>query len=497
MTSAAYPEFDRLYSVSDLHMGGREANQQIFAAQEPFSKFIDLIIEEDRGLKTVLVLNGDTVDFLAEPDPVYFDARNAAEKLNAIAGNPAFEKVFHALRKYVRRKDRYLVVTLGNHDLELTLPAVRHLFLELLCGQNDAARGRVTLAFDGSGFRCTVHGKSVLCTHGNEVDDWNFTDYRELRQFVVAANIGAPPRNPRWVPNEGTRLVIELMNRIKKDWPFVDLLKPEKQAVLPLLVALDPSVKWQVLSIGRRSVAAMDQGGFRRSMELLRADAAADVSIPTGAVGSVTSPEARKESNKMLRKEVEAIARARIEGGEDLVPWTEDGTELLGAGRMFNPVAKLIDWMSGVSKQESLRKALAGLANDDSFHLETEDKTFVAMDGRVGPGIDFLITGHTHLAKCLDRRRHAGGAPGKYLNAGAWARVARIKPEWVEDSSQFKEVFETLSKGTMKAIDRHDGLVLDRHYVAVVEKTHEGVRGGLSNVTIKTNGDASLERIDV
>ena len=42
--------------------------------------------------------------------------------------------VWKALKKFVRTKDRRLIITLGNHDLELALPWVREHLLGLIAG---------------------------------------------------------------------------------------------------------------------------------------------------------------------------------------------------------------------------------------------------------------------------------------------------------------------------------------------------------------------------
>lgn len=78
---------------------------------------------------------------------------------------------------------------------------------------------------------------AVLCLHGNEVDTWNVVDYERLRGAARDHHFALPTR--RWVPNSGTQLVIDVMNDVKQDYPFVDLPKPETKGVVPILIALD------------------------------------------------------------------------------------------------------------------------------------------------------------------------------------------------------------------------------------------------------------------
>jgi hypothetical protein len=104
-----------------------------------------------RPRKSPLSSTEITVDFLAENRSKYFDPHGANEKLDRIVRDDSFKPVFDALTQFVAKANRHLAFTLGNHDIELALPHVRAHFLELLAGTDDAAQGRITLAFDGAG----------------------------------------------------------------------------------------------------------------------------------------------------------------------------------------------------------------------------------------------------------------------------------------------------------------------------------------------------------
>lgn len=236
------PAFDALYSVSDLHMGG-QTGFQIFSSGEQFAAFVKHI-QALPADKIALVINGDLVDFLAEPNALAFDPAGAVDKLNRIATDPAFAKTWVALRTFLQAPGRYLIVTLGNHDLELALPWVRARLIALLTDGDEGAQGRLTLAFDGAGFLCRVGNATVLCAHGNEVDTWNIADHEAIRRFGRDVYRGMAIED--WVPNAGTQLVIDVMNGIKHKFPFVDLLKPEMGAVIPTLLAVAPDERSRV-----------------------------------------------------------------------------------------------------------------------------------------------------------------------------------------------------------------------------------------------------------
>jgi hypothetical protein len=226
--------FDEVHVVSDLHFGGG-AGHQIFKGDDLLAGLItSLKSHEER--KIAFVINGDFIDFLAEPSATYFDPKGATHKLERISRDPGFALTFAALRGFTATRNKQLVIVLGNHDLELAIPRVQATLLELLAGDDPAARGRVTFSMAGAGFAALVGPSRVLCLHGNEADVFNVTDYERLRREARDDQFGWL-REP-WVPNPGTQLVIDVMNGIKRTKPFVDLLKPETDAVIPVLFAL-------------------------------------------------------------------------------------------------------------------------------------------------------------------------------------------------------------------------------------------------------------------
>ncbi len=242
--SSVGPSFDRVYVISDLHMGG-PTGRQISNTADRLEKFVNAIAKEQGDI--ALVINGDAVDFLAESSAIHFDPEGALDKLARIYTDPAFSPAWRALEGLVAA-GKTLVITLGNHDPELALPEVREWLLHKLTGGDATAVGRIVMSYDGAGYRCNVGGRSVLCTHDNEVDAWNVIDYGRLFREARDANQGRPPVDA-WTVNAGTRMVIEVMNGVKRDHPFVDLLKPESEAVIPTLVAINPKLLTQLLDV--------------------------------------------------------------------------------------------------------------------------------------------------------------------------------------------------------------------------------------------------------
>lgn len=88
--------FHALHVVSDLHLGG-EQGFQIFDQGAVLKGLIEHLTKGPSEEPVALVLNGDVVDFLAEPQARYLDPERAAGKLSRIIQDPAFAPVWAAL----------------------------------------------------------------------------------------------------------------------------------------------------------------------------------------------------------------------------------------------------------------------------------------------------------------------------------------------------------------------------------------------------------------
>ncbi len=452
-------EFDELYSVSDLHMGGFDSSAQIFNAGSELADLIGHL--QARPKKVALVINGDMVDFLAEPGAKAFDPEGAVGKLTRIAEDTAFEPVWTALKRFVGVEGHRLIITLGNHYVELALPWVREHFLGLLAGGDDAARGRILLAFDGAGFLCRVGNATVLSVHGNEVDDWNLTDHETIRR--AAGDMHKGRAVPDWIPNAGTRLVIDVMNDIKKGYPFVDLLKHEMEAVIPVLTALAP-LKLQQFGSALKVLKRLAWDKFRRMTHMLGAEDGADLALAAADVGAMRRP-------RMNRDVLIEQAELRLRQNVDPISLVPDGERLQQLGI---PEA-LATAVFGGELREVLRAKLSELIADRSFEWSQEDDTFRRLDEKVAPDVDFILTGHTHLERAIPRR----GGNGYYFNSGTWVRLIRFEPHVLANQAEFNKVFGALSAGTMDALDNFPELILHRRTVVAIIADSKGTRGAL------------------
>jgi hypothetical protein len=436
-------DLDSLHVVSDLHLGGR-AGFQIFGSTAELAWLINRVKNLPQPGRHALLLNGDVIDFLAEEPGSHFDPDGAIAKLDGVW--QCFEPVFAALNGLLATDNRQLIVNLGNHDLELALPWVRAHLTRRLTGGDAAARARLVWVTDGTGVRCRVGKATVLCLHGNEVDSWNVTDFERLRRIGRDHRFGLPVE--AWAPNAGTKMVIEVMNQIKRQYPFVDLLKPEAEGVVPILAALRPDVKSKLSALaGIAARKVWDQA--RMATGFLGEDGPG----PAGTVEAST-----RFSPPMYRPPPAFAAPSPALGGKALLAEVEvawgNGVAPMSLvrdmqGQQLSAWGAALDFLAGKPNMEVLRKALEHLDLDRSFEPGAPDDTFRDLDARVGTDIDLLLAGHTHLERSLPRRR----GRGHYFNSGTWARLIRIEPKVRQSESAFSELFRLLGGGTIEELE--------------------------------------------
>jgi UDP-2,3-diacylglucosamine pyrophosphatase LpxH len=473
------PEFDELHVISDLHLGGDEPSRQIFNAGAEAEWLIDHLTAEPPGKRIALLINGDLVDFLAEKDAVCFDPSGAVEKLKRIAGDNSFKPVWEALKRFVQKKGRRLIINLGNHDVELALPWVRESLLRILTADDEAARGRIVLSFEGAGFLCRVGNATILAVHGNEVDDWNVTDHEKIRRMGRDIMHGLQVES--WIPNAGTQLVIDVMNDLKHIYPFIDLLKPEIPGVVPTVLALAPDQRDKVFAAARTARRLVWDKIKRSTGFLGAAEDSPAGGWPVRSTSSMALSIDSRDRAEILMREAEDRMRLHVEP-MSLVVSDEQGGYLGG----FTALRKFVQKQS---RSEVLREAVEGLRQDVSFELKAEDDTYKNLDRQVGEEIDFVVAGHTHLERALKRKQ----GKGFYFNTGTWVRLIRLERSLLESEEKFEQVFETFKKKSMEALDSFEGLILRRLAVASFRVEGETTTGEIRHVVPQPGGPAFAE----
>lgn len=436
-----------IYVISDLHLGGAEGFQ-IMRRPDALAAFIEGLARKTLPPKE-LVIAGDFVDFLAEgsaPDgqvprhwePLVEDASIAAALLNRIASRSSFAVVFQALTSFIQAGHR-LTILLGNHDVELSYPLVR---TEL---------ERALATDEGHGFRFIYDGEAytigdALIEHGNRYDRWNQVDHdslRELRSLQSRGEQGARPR--LFEPPAGSRLVANVMNPIKRDYSFVDLLKPENEAVLPILLALEPGYKRKILD----AVWALAPGAMRGvgsdGIPVRMADA-------SGGGASVSEHGA---SGDPLEKELAHALQGSLEDARAFLSSIDGGPRLgdASAGSITGGLLRILTAGDSIDDRLSpLLRALRALQTDRSFDVgfEPPSSPYLKAAERLGSGtFRYIVFGHTHHARRLTLTKGA-----RYFNTGTWADLMRVpaaifSPDPTMAAAALRAFVEALRQGNL------------------------------------------------
>jgi UDP-2,3-diacylglucosamine pyrophosphatase LpxH len=508
------PTYSELYVVSDIHLGGRRDahdNFQIFNRGERLGNLARYIAEQRKDEDVALVLNGDIIDSLAEdevPGYIAADSDTALRMMDHLYQDSSFRPVWDSLAHFVKTPKRHLVFVMGNHDIELSLPVVENSIRERLSGENENAQARIHFATHGGGFGCRVAGARIFCTHGNELDKWNWVDYSQLGQLANAINAGRTVDMSKWKPNAGTRLVVDVMNAIKRRYPFVDLLKPEVAAVAAVILALDKDVFKHIDLEEAFPLLRDKKQGELVTKNLL---GPGDVYF-SSAPPSVTADEAAEQLlGPSLREAIQDERKSTSGASEDdlLLAAEEAVSEGKSATEMADSESDqetlglwdiVAGWVGLVSKEEGLRRALKDWLKDDTtFEADKEDEYYHTMKERVSDQVDFVITGHSHKPRAikLDGSRY-------YFNCGTWIRTLRLTKEVLDDAKAFKKnVWPALTSGKMEALDKAEipgpkkkivPLLYDRTNVVKISAQDNSAVGELLRVTDgKAEGSVKLD----
>ena len=427
----------RLYVISDLHLGGEPAPAEQAApqgapakpaargfqicpprTQQAMADFIDRLPKADATADTRLVIAGDIVDFLAEEPFAAFTADPAAAlaKFRSIVKNTA--PVWQALRRFVGEHGGALTLMLGNHDIELSLPLVREALLAEVAGGGGATgTGRVDFIYDNEAFSAGP----VLIEHGNRFDAWNAVPHGALRRVRSQLSRRLPVQ-PEFPALPGSKLVVDVMNGLKKEHPFIDLLKPEDAGALPVAAALGAGgvrEVWKFYGQFRRSSGVDFDEGSGEPMD--------ETYIAAGAAGGDVSPEDQA---------LFALAEDIAAGGD-------------AAQVSFS------EWKAE-AKHKALFLAMRQVADKHrkAFAVDHEEETYLRPARHAAAaGWRVVVYGHTHLAK---RIALTDDGLAVYLNTGTWADLMRLPDAvWSSDkgaaSDSLRAFVDDLGRGALDA----------------------------------------------
>jgi UDP-2,3-diacylglucosamine pyrophosphatase LpxH len=448
----------RTYIISDLHLGGvypvavaepgrptADRGFRICTHTADLTRFIDALAAKPPENPSIeLVVNGDLVDFLAERDPetgmfgaFSFKQSSALRKFEAIVARD--RNVFDALGRFLARGHR-LVILLGNHDIELTMPALR------------AALAKAVGATRGTDYEFLPGGEAyvvgdALIEHGNRYDAWNMVDHAGLARISASLSRLQGTNEAEFVPPPGSEMVAQVINPIKEQYKFVDLLKPETGAVVPLILTLEPGFrrvmgKVALLASRARGAVRVMRGAPAAAPGGIGSDISAgggmgdfgsfgsDISAggfdaPPGGVGGGASDEnAALDAllNDEMGSDAQSVRTVLAEDG----PSAQIGSDISTIGDIVDRtlgMARLLVARAGSdhrARLDALLAAFRSLQNDQTFdqNTETAKEYLDAATGLASNGIKHVVFGHTHLAKRIPLP-----SEGFYLNTGTWADV--------------------------------------------------------------------------
>jgi len=429
----------KIFVLSDWHLGGvpdtdATIGTQICRSANQLAAFINWVGEQAAAFPgtTEIVINGDMVDFLApdgdEPAVEWIsDQEKAVRRLNRIVAKA--RGPFDGLCKFLEQERTEVTVALGNHDAELSLPRVRQRLAEIL-GNNQ----RFRMVYDGEAI---VRGR-VLIEHGNRYDAWNILNHNGLREERSHLSRGLPimeaERSNRFFrPPAGTLLVVYAFNTLLTEAPFLNLLKPETQAALPLLIALEPNMKGVLDNIirmapviPRRFGTLMQSAAVPADRNNLSGDRLADID----SLEKALQPLLGADTGLFVNARVSPLSMPEGGGMTPLVWVKARVAQIAKAIRRHLDLSALVREAKHEVRGRMLEIAFKRLQHGDSFRPEKELPEYIEAAGellRTGK-FDLVVFGHTHLQKKVTIPR-PGQSDGCYINTGTWADIMKLPPE--------------------------------------------------------------------
>jgi len=474
-----YPQ--QVFVISDLHLGGYVAREgdarpdfrmcgQV--GQRKLESFIRNVVLKSHTAECPahLVINGDFVDFLAESEsddeaaadspatsqfaPFTRTEAGALAKLRRILGPPRQAlartrpagpqsdsredcwKVFDALADLVATPGTWLTILLGNHDLELAWPAA----LDELAQRIGASEGNVYIRTDGLPL---ILGELYI-DHGNRHDAWNRVNYSALGRATKSGE------SHRFSAPMGSELVAKYMNRIKPGYSFIDLLKPETAAALPIC--------WFLLSREMRDEFLKDRRTWSFVFRVLwnryivgshsGTQSAATYPIGFSEEAARAYQAVELQADEIVGSEDEWLAlehslKVELEGRESTDAYFERNEPVESVGIKATGVLDLahatIAFPIRVSRSyresTTLKSDVAALAdalralyenNPDHLKIYSEDNTYAQAGLRLMEKYRVVVYGHTHILNRVDWQDCS------YFNPGTFADLMLLPSKIIE-----------------------------------------------------------------
>lgn len=413
---------DRLVLViSDLHMGVPPLDDFDDEVEQHFVRFLDEWCQYAGPVE--LIINGDLLDFVQAPPfagadledsspdgvPLCFTEAQSLQKLEAIAAQHAAS--FRALGRFLGAgDDRHVTILPGNHDADFFWDRVRTAFTAAVCGDDVKAE------------RLRFHRQRVYRPPGHE-HLWieHGHQYDPINRFFVAGHSrwseDAPPilqsrtGTSRLYECIGTRFMIRYLNRLDRDYPLMDNVKPFgrflKMFGASTLAADYGPLKVAVVIAAMCRYLAATVATHPKDLLEYRA-----VSLPDSESPLRTAVE--KASPAAVRAFADALTAAGFRHRRAPMVMLQNPDQ---ARELEEFVAQHPEVVDALGKQQ-IKGAMElgrGFKVDETHDLLLEADRILRESAN---GCRFVAMGHTH-------GRHGGD---KYFNTGCWTRYYTEHP---------------------------------------------------------------------
>jgi UDP-2,3-diacylglucosamine pyrophosphatase LpxH len=444
----------RTVVLSDLHLGNGQG-YDIFAGAQALPAFLDTLTREP----TRVVLNGDSVDFLMNEDPLELQVQRAVEQVRAMVAAAPTAAVLEALGRVLAAGGE-AVLRLGNHDVELALAEVQQVLREAL-GQPPEVAQRLRFQRGDAPWVLEVGGARVLLAHGEQHDPWNKVDYAHLPG--QGAPQGADPAQYRY--SAGSLLVKKLLNPLKRQYGmrFTDLLMPDFQGALLAALAVNPG-----------AVRLAFQGAsLRMGWQLLRRSLTPATFDPEEAELDLGLAERVKAAGLTL-DEQQALEEVM---GAGPVHFSDEDPALMSARQKLG--------RSALEAYARVHRLAAADASERCFGLapmqgEWEEAHRLARKFQAGA----VLIGHTHAARWKQEEGLL------YANSGTWIWLMRLPSPEAPDTV-WVDFLRELQRNPRLEPEHQRLARLEQRFTAVVCSPH--AQGGAEVSLVEWQQPSGLE----
>jgi UDP-2,3-diacylglucosamine pyrophosphatase LpxH len=372
--------------ISDLHIG----TDSVTPIYDGDRELPALIGRQSHPLR--VILNGDTLDLLLDDDPLVLDVAAAREKVTACLKSAAGAELVSALAD-VLAKGGEVMLRAGNHDLELALPDVQAAVRDVFAARGVSTAG---LAFSNEDrpLVLEVGGHRVLVTHGEHGDLANAWRHDNVRAALV------DPGGFLYPP--GSILVKDILNPLKKQMRFLDLLKPDFHGAILTALAVRPLEVRRILS--------------RSTLDII-AGVAANL-VDGAAFGPTGEPPTDPFGALVTDAELTSDEAAELVGFLD-----GDSAAFSGADGDSGIFRRVLDKLgrAALRAYAATHRWIAGAAGAAFFDETPADAEWdeaVALSEKFGAHV--VVAGHSHAR----RYRIADGRV--YVNTGTWITLLEL-----------------------------------------------------------------------